>query len=181
MACHATVLGGDRLAIARHRAGRCRNGRGKDGQKFGSSPICGFARSQTEGSGTCPCRQDARRRSGPSLRPGTCLTSILGRGSRSGSASNREQDVLSSAAWRRDSRRCQTPPPQPANRRVALKPTVQPRHSARSRGIHPCGDVIRRRGSCDFAQDDEARHCAQGLPSSQIGDEPKIWLSFLVL
>ena len=30
----------------------------------------------------------------------------------------------------------------------------------RSRAIHPCGDVIRQRGSCDFAQDDEARHCA---------------------
>ena len=78
-------------------------------EKKGSSPISGFARSQTEGSGTSPCRQDTRRGSGPSLRPGTCLTSILSRGSKSGTASNREQDVLSSAAWRRDSRRCQTP------------------------------------------------------------------------
>jgi hypothetical protein len=46
--------------------------------------------------------------------------------------------------------------------RIVAKPTIQPRHSARSRGIHPCRDVIRRRGSCDCAQDDEARHCAQG-------------------
>jgi hypothetical protein len=46
--------------------------------------------------------------------------------------------------------------------RVVAKPTIQPCHSARSRGIHLCGDVNRQRGSCDCAQDDEACHRAQG-------------------
>jgi hypothetical protein len=51
--------------------------------------------------------------------------------------------------------------------RVSLRagpghPHIQPCHCARSRGIHPCGDVIGWRGSCDCAQDDEACHCVQG-------------------
>ncbi len=56
---------------------------------------------------------------------------------------------------------------------VVVKPTIQPCHCARSRAIHPCGDVIPQRGPCDFAQDDAECHRARGArPPPQI-DEPE--------